>query len=778
VLREHSGLTQEELAARAGLTPHAVSALERGTRTRPYPHTVRSLVGALGLSDEQRSSLIASVPTRRVVEPAPVRGQVVAEAATIRHAGRLLVPPTRIYGRDEYVAAVVELIRSGARMVTLTGPGGVGKTRLAAATSAALAADYPDGVVQINLAVLVDPAALIPTIGCALGIAASDGPDALDIVTEHLQSQQLLLVLDNFEHLLTAAADIGRLSSLCPDLTVLISSRSPLRVRGEREHVVAPLDLPPTDATTVDELVGSAAGALVLDRSRQVTQLDLDADDVAALSALCHRLAGLPLAIELATAHLRLLTPTALLHRLEDVTVAAGARDLPERQRTMRATLDWSYRLLEADQQKLFRLLGIFRAGAALDAVEDVIDLSGELPRREVLGLLELLAEHSLLSLNCGPDGRDRIVLLEPVAQYARSLLVGSEAVRVGQAHAQIYLRLAERAAKGYEGPDQVLWLARTQADEANILVAIDRSLDAADGDTAGRITWAMWLYWWLRSEPSVGRKRAEKCLEVDLSPAVLGRVHLAAATMSYASGDVNASREHWAEAFRLGSELGDTEVTRAGRAGSGLAALGAGDLDTAEKLFRDSLEIGRNDRGSGRWLRSLVHVWLGTVLLLKSDPAAAIEEIERGHRLARTQGDRLSTYVALYNLSQAAIALGNHHQARTHLTEGIALSQQTQDLANLAYFLDALAVVEAADAAPDRVAVLLGAAQTLRERVGAKVYGYYLPDESLRAAAERQTRAALGEDAFDDAVDAGRALDPDDSVRYALRTYSTASAF
>ncbi|MGH3480488.1 MAG: tetratricopeptide repeat protein, partial [Nocardioidaceae bacterium] len=298
---------------------------------------------------------------------------------------------------------------------------------------------------------------------------------------------------------------------------------------------------------------------------------------------------------------------------------------------------------------------------------------------------------------------------------------------------------------------------------------AIDRSLDGGDAETAGRITWAMWLYWWLRGQATVGRRRAEQCIAADLPSTLLGRVRLTAATMSYAAGDLDASAKHWVEAYRLGSEQNDPEVACKACAGTGLAALGAGDLTTASTRFREALPLGDDAGEAGIWLRSLAHVWLGTVLMLQSDHAAAVVEIQRGLELARGRGDRLSTYIALYNLSQAAIAVGDHALARRYLEEGIELSEETQDMANLAYFLEALAVVESADEQSRRVAGLLGAAQALRETVGANVYAYYLPDESLRAAAEQAARAALGEDAYDDAVDAGRAMEPLDAVRFAL---------
>jgi predicted ATPase/transcriptional regulator with XRE-family HTH domain len=772
-LRERAGWTQEELAERAGLTPHAVSALERGTRTRPYPHTVRSLADALEVSEADRAALVASVPRRGATTPSAGQRPRPEAGDTVIRAEGLVIPPTPLHGRAADLAAVAELVRGGARLVTLTGPGGVGKTRLAAAASDALAPDYPDGVVQVSLAPLAAADAVVAAVGRALGLVVGAGREALSAVADHLEQQRLLLVLDNFEHLLSAAADVGHLVAVCPGLTVLTSSRSPLRLRGEREYGVAPLALPPADVISADDLALSPAGALMLERVGSVApRLALTPDEVGALAELCHRLAGLPLAIELASAHLRLLAPRTLLERLTDVMAASAARDLPERQRTMRATLDWSYGLLADEERKLFRLLGIFRGGATLEAVEAVAEATAPAgaPAASVLPVLARLVEHSLVVVRVGVDGEHRYDLLEPVAQYARSLLLGDEAGAAAAAHARVFLDLAEAAAWGYEGADQVTWLARAGAEDANLLVAVDRSLDSGDVATAGRITWAMWLYWWLRGQPAVGRRRAELCLDAGgLTDGLRSRVHLTAATMSYAGGDLEASAKHWAEAFRIGQLLGDPELACKGGAGIGLAALGAGDLRTAATRFTAALADGEEAGAAGVWLRSLAHVWLGTVRLLENDHAEAVVEIQRGLDLARSRGDRLSTYVALYNLSQVAIAAGDHARARAHLEEGILLSEETQDMANLAYLLEAAAVIESAEGRHARVARLLGASRGLRETVGANVYAYYVPDESLRVEAEKAARSALGEDGYDDLEDAGRSGSASDSIRFAL---------
>lgn len=769
-LREAAGLTQQELAERASLTPHAVSALERGTRTRPYPHTVRSLADALGAGDQDRAALLAAVPRRAAAATEADQG---ARPAPQPVSG-LVVPPTHLFGREHDIAEVTGMFTSGeARLVTLIGAGGVGKTRLAAAVSTALATHFPDGVVQISLAPMADAADLVPAVGRALGLAVVDGPEAtaaLDLVAAQVGSTRTLLVLDNFEHLLSAAPQVGRLIALCPSLCVLVSSRSPLRVRVEKEYVVQPLGLPSLDVTTAEELVAAPAGALVLDRARSVAQhLTLDAAAVRALAELCHRLSGIPLAIELATARLRMLPPQVLLDRLDEAVDASGARDLPERQRTMRATLDWSYGLLSTEQQRMFTLLGAFRGGADLETLEKVAAHSEDLPAGAVLGLLEDLVEQSLVLTRRGADGSLRFTMLEPVAQYSRGLLLGERATRIFRAHAAAFLALTERAAIGYERADQVAWLGRTEVDEANILVAVERSLDLGDADVAGRTTWSMWLYWWLRGRFAVGRRLAEHCLAADLSPAVRPCVELAAACMCYAGGDHAAASDHWAVADALAVELDNDGLVALARAGTGLAALGDGDLVLASERFRASLPHGELAGEDGIWIRSLTHVWLGTATLILGDPAAAVEEIDRGLRLARERGDRLSTYVALYGLSQAALALGDDVTARRHVEEGIELSQQTRDLANMAYFVETMAVVESRAGEHDRVATLLGAATGLREGVGAAVYGYYLPDESLRAAAEQSARAALGDDAYDDAVDAGRGLGPDELVAAVL---------
>ena len=431
----------------------------------------------------------------------------------------------------------------------------------------------------------------------------------------------------------------------------------------------------------------------------------------------------------------------------------------------MRTALDWSYGLLTAEQQRLFTVLGAFRGGADLPTVEEVASSGDDLPIERVLTLLEELMEQSLVHTRQAADGSLRFAMLEPVAQYARSLLVGDRAAWIGRAHAAAYLGLTEQAAIGYERADQVIWLGLVEADEANVLVAIERSLDLGEPDTAGRITWAMWLYWWMRGRFTIGRRMAELCLAADLSPEVRPRVRLTAATMSYAGGDHPAAAEHWRVADALAVEMGNPELICKARAGTGLAALTLADLPLAQQRFRASLPYGEQAGEDGIWMRSLTHVWLGTTMLLQGDPGSAVDEIGRGLELAQARGDRLSTYLALLKLAQAALAVDDDATARRHVEEGIALSGQTRDLANLAFLLETLAVIESRAGDHHRVAVMLGAAGGLRETVRSTVFSYYQPDEALRTSAEQSAREALGDAAYDEAVRSGRDLGPHEIV-------------
>jgi predicted ATPase/DNA-binding XRE family transcriptional regulator len=748
-LREAAGLSQEELAARAGLSSHAVSALERGTRRRPYPHTVRSLADALDLSSDERARLVAALPARG-------RSATPGRAGTEPPDGtRLPVPGTPLHGRDGLVEQVVTMLGER-RLVTLTGTGGVGKTRLALAVAERAAARFVDGVVLVELAALHDVGAVLPAVADALDVPLLRGGPPEAAIAARLSGRQLLLVLDNFEHLTDASVPVLRLVEAAPDLVVLVTSRAPLQVRGETE-------------VPVDPLPDEPSRQLLLERARAVSPgWGGRPQDAADISLLCRRLAGIPLALELAAARARVLGPAALLERLDDA-VAAGPRDLPRRQRTMRATLDWSYHLLAPEEQRLLRLLAVFVGGFRLDDLEGVAGLCGT---DDVLLPLEGLAAHSLVVRDTEPAGGTRYRVLEPVGQYARTLLEeAGELERASAAHARHFLGVAEQLEPRYRDGGQVEALARIDAEHANLTAAVEHSLDAGEGAVAARFAWALWMYWWLRGHHVLGRRLAEAALAHDLPGDVLARAELAAATMCFAMDDLPASRAWW-ESATAHALAGEDPLAQANSiAGIGLAELGAGHPAEARDRFLAALPLAETAGAEGDWIGALARIWLGTVALVLGDADAAEVHVERGLASARRRADRLTVYVGLYNLSQVATTRRDHGAARRHLEEGMRLSLQTGDHANLAYFLDALAVVEAADQAHARVPLLLGAAQGIREAVGARGYHYYRPDPDAIAAAEAEARARLGADRFDDALDVGRDLAPREAAALGLGT-------
>ena len=758
-LREAAGLSQEELAERAGLSSHAVSALERGTRTRPYPHTIRSLADALDADDADRAALIAAVPARRRTASGP------GDAAAATRTQDLPEPATALLGRDVEVDRVSELLRAS-RLVTLTGTGGVGKTRLGLAAAKAVSARFADGVRFVELAPLLDPAAVLPAIADAIEAGPVVDGDYPRTIADRLRDRQLLMVLDNFEHLLAAAPEVAAVIQSAPGLTVLATSRAPLRVRGEAEVAVEPLGLPGVDGDSSGE---PASVRLLLERARAVSPgWGSDPADAPAVAATCVRLAGVPLALELAAARARLLDPVSLLDRLDDA-VEAGARDLPERQRTMRTTLDWSYGLLGGDEQALLRLLSVFVGGFRLDDLEAVA-ASNRTWSVDPLALLASLSEHSLVTVDPGAGASRRFRLLEPVGQYARDRLdEAGEAPAAYSAHLDHYLALAEQAAPHYQDGEQVEWLARIDAEHPNLTAAAERSLAAGDATRAARLAWALWMYWWLRGHHAHGRRLAEAALRHDLPDEVRPRAELAAATMSFAMDDIPASRSWWLLA-REHSQDGSDLVARANStAGVGLAALAVGDLSAARASFDEAAPLAEGAGPPGEWTAGLNHVWTGTVALVSGDPDQAAAHIERGLESANRRGDRLTMYVARYNLSQVELARGDHAAARAHLDAGMRLSLKTGDHANLAYFLDAMAVLEAAEGIHARVPLLHGAAQGIREVVGARGYGFYRPDPQAGAAAEAEARSHLGPDRYDDALDVGRAMRPEEAVSLAL---------
>jgi predicted ATPase/transcriptional regulator with XRE-family HTH domain len=760
--RETAGLTQQELAGRAGLTTNAISDLERGKRRRPHPHTVRSLADALNLSEEERASLVGAVPRRGGNRPAPAAG----------HLSALPTPATPLLGRKHDLRDVVNLLRrSHVRLLTLTGTGGVGKTRLALEAARDATESFAHGVAFVALAALGDPALVLPSVVRALGLTEQQGATPRDVLRTYLRDKRLLLVLDNFEHVSGAAHEVAELLGTCPDLAVMATSRAPLRVRGEQEYLVAPLALPATTRSpSVEQILGSPSGRLFVERARAASPaFALTSQDAAIVASICWRLAGIPLALELAAAKVRFLTPRSLLERLDQVLSAGWARDLPDRQKTMRSTLDWSHDLLSEPEKALFGRLSVFVGGFTLEAAE-AVGVTGETGSEDTLGLLGSLVEQSLVTVSPGSGGAVRYGMLEPVWQYALEKLEGrGEAGEAQRRHAAFFLELAERARPELRASAQLDWLRRLEEENGNLRATISWALAEDEVETATRLGWALWTFWWLRDHQQESHRWVETLLEQNIPPTVRPRAVQVAAMTAYVQGDRERSARLLTEALELSRHAGDTLCTAYVWFWLGLQAVDREDFEKATYCLQEALPL-FNDSGE-KGMVTAVYDRLGMVRLRQGNHERAIPLLEEALALARRDSDRLGTYSALYFLAQIALARGDHATAANMLNEGVALAAQVGPRGALVYLLGELAAAAEARGEAERSARLLGAAEGLIRSVDAPVYKNHRPKRSLRPLDHvvAAARSRLDEEAFDTAWNEGRAMTFEEAVTYAL---------
>ena len=764
-LRETAGLTQEELAFRAGLSPNAVGLLERGARRRPQPHTVRSLADALDLSENERASLLTAVPRRETTDPetpSPAPGYVLPS------------PPTPLVGRERELREVRELLLgdSEVRLLTLIGIGGVGKSRLAleAARASVAAGRFPDGVTFVALAPLSDPALVVPTIARSLGLRESERQSPRDALFDYLRGKRLLLVLDNFEHLMEAAPEISGLIESSANLALLLTSRAPLRVRGEQEYPVGPLALPEsTDSPYEEEVLASPSGRLFAERARAASpSFEVTGENAPSVAAICRQLAGLPLALELAAANTRFLDPAALLSRLDRALSNAWGRDLPERQRTMRATLDWSHELVSGPQRALFRRLSVFAGGCSLEAAE-AVGAADAARVREVLERLGELAGQSLVTVEHVPAGGTRYGMLEPVRQYALEKLEESEqSEAVRRLHAAFFLNLAEEAQPELRGPDQLEWAKRLERDNDNFRAAFSWALGSTgDARTAAQLGWTLQGYLWTHGYHREGRQWAEATLDHDLSDALRAKtLHLAAMT-AYIQGDYPVAGERWGEALHLSGRAKDVLVQAYSRAGTGVVEMARSEHGAAVSSLEEAIALFEGcDDG---YMAAASRGWLGLALLAQGEGERARRTFEEALEWARSTKNPALIQTTLYNLAQSALARHDYAGAEPMLKEAAGLSRQVGDRISLAQYLEALAVLASSQGEAERAALLLGAAEGLLQEVGAPGYNFYDTNPSLQERAVVQARDVLGEAAFEEARERGREMNFEQAVEHAL---------
>lgn len=745
-LRESRSLTQEELAERARLTVKAVGALERGERRRPYPHTVRSLADALDLSEPERAELVGAVPSR---------------AAPDAPAAATLPLPTTI-GRDADIGTVLALLADGHRLLTLTGPGGVGKTRLAQEVLRSASADHPGGTAFVDLAAVREPGSVLPRLAAALGVPDSPGGTTPARVAQALTGRRCLAVLDNLEQVLGAAGPVAEVVALTPGLTVLATSRAPLRVRAEHEVPVAPLGLPRGD--DLDAVAASPAVRLLRDRAlASGGDLALTEDTAPVVAAIARRLDGIPLALELAGAATRLLPPQALLARLEEHGLdpgVAGPRDLPDRQRTMTAVLDWSADLLDPADAELLGRLAAFSGGFSLGSAEAVA--GGDEPGpTDVLPGIGRLVEQSLVTTAPSPDGEPRFRLLEPVRQYAAARLRGADAAATAaDAHAAHFRGLASAAHHRLQQARVGPALDRLEADHANLRAAFLRLLDLERTEEAAELVGGIWLYLAVRGRVREGLEWLER-LGGAGSDAALVWAGVARMGLLLVVGDVPGMRREASVTVPLSQRSGDPLLATEASMLAGLAEVFGGDAGAAEPLLRaDEAPAG------DAWVA--VHRQLG-----RGQAALVVGDVGRAGRLldaavdgARELGNEFSLATALNTAATLAEVTGDDVRAAVLLGEALALSARLRLHWSLGYSLPALAGVAGRVGDPVVAATLFGAAATLT--ASASVDTHFPPSRETSDRGLATCRDALGEAAFLAAWEAGRSATPEEVAELA----------
>ncbi len=757
-LREAAGFTQEELATIAGLSVHAVSALERGQRRRPHVETVRALSAALDLTGAARDALLGSARAIAHNIPADGLGRVA-----------LPVPLTRLLGRDADLDTLRRWLGDpAARLITLIGPGGVGKTRLALELARTVADDLRLRVVFLGLAAIQDAAFVAPAIAEAFELSDATTVDLPRRVRAASDDQPTLLVLDNCEHVLDAAPLVADLLASAPSLRVCATSRAPLRIRGEREYLLGPLALDNAESLSPADVARMPAVRLFMERVRDGrADFRLTASNGQTVTAICRRLDALPLALELAAPWIKVLTPEELLQRLErDVLLTTiGPRDLPERQQTMNATVAWSYRLLNRDDQRAFRRLGLLPGQFPIAAAADVLaGADRQASNDEALTAVARLMDKSLiLPIEPGAAKRQQYRMLESVRAYASiELTAAGERDDAYEGLVRYCVGEATLAEQGLVGIGQVEWLERVRDDLDCHRGALTWFIQRGRAAEASRIAWGLMFFWVIRGHGTEGVRWYEQILGMpSLPPSVELRALAGSGVMWYTQGELERARLAMQRALLLARDTGEREMVAQAENLLGHVELASGNMNGARERFESALQGFRALEipwGSGNALSGLA--W---VALAANDLADAERLLDGAADALRDAGPWFRE-LGLYLRAVIAVRRERPDEAIAFVHESLKNIQRLHDRFAFVYALVPLASAAVLKGDDVWAARILGAREAVTERTGATIVDHSVND--LREKAEREAQARLGPNRWARAYAAGRSASIDSLLK------------